>query len=99
MFGVDMTRPGAQDYYNSVFELFAAWRVDFVKVDDIARPYHKPEIEAIRRAIDRSGRPIVLSLSPGETPLTESEHVSAHANMWRVQRRFLGQMGLTARTI
>jgi hypothetical protein len=88
MFGVDMTRPGAQDYYNSVFDLFAAWGVDFVKVDDIARPYHKPEIEAIRRAIDHTGRPMVLSLSPGETPLAEGEHVSAHANMWRVSDDF-----------
>jgi hypothetical protein len=88
MFGVDMTKPGAQDYYNSVFEMFAAWGVDFVKVDDIARPYHKAEIEAIRRAIDRTGRPMVLSLSPGETPLAQGEHVSAQANMWRVSDDF-----------
>jgi alpha-galactosidase len=88
MFGVDMSRPGAQDYYNSVFDLFADWGVDFVKVDDIARPYHKPEIEAIRQAIDHTGRPMVLSLSPGETSLAEGEHVSAHANMWRVSDDF-----------
>lgn len=88
MFGVDMTRPGAQDYYNSVFALLAAWGVDFVKVDDIARPYHRAEIEAIRRAIDRTGRPIVLSLSPGETPLAQGEHVSTNANMWRVSDDF-----------
>ena len=88
MFGVNMTRPGAQDYYNSVFELFAAWGVDFVKVDDISRPYHKAEIEAIRQAIDRTGQPLVLSLSPGETILAEGEHVSAHANMWRVSDDF-----------
>ena len=35
MYGVDMTKPGAQEYYDSVFALFAAWGVDFVKVDDI----------------------------------------------------------------
>ncbi len=94
MFGVDTTRPGAQEYYNSVFELFAAWGVDFVKVDDIARPYHKSEIEAIRRAIDHTARPMVLSLSPGETPLSEGEHVSAQANMWRISDDFWDQWKL-----
>ena len=88
MYGVDMTRPGAQEYYDSVFDLFASWDVDFVKVDDISRPYHKAEIEGIRKAIDQSGRPMVLSLSPGETPLAEGEHVSEHANMWRISDDF-----------
>ena len=90
MYGVDMARPGAQAYYDSVFELIASWGVDFVKVDDISRPYHEheAEIEAIRRAIDRSGRPIVLSLSPGETALAAAEHVKRHANMWRISDDF-----------
>lgn len=88
MYGVDMTRPGAQEYYNSVFALFGEWGVDFVKVDDVSRPYHRAEIEAIRQAIDRSRRPMVLSLSPGETPLEAGEHVSRHANMWRISDDF-----------
>lgn len=58
--------------------------MDFVKIDDITRPYHKAEIELIRRAIDQCGRPIVLSLSPGETPIQDAEHVAEHANMWRM---------------
>lgn len=90
MFGVDMEKPGAQAYYDSVFELIASWGVDFVKVDDISRPYHEHEreIEAIRRAIDRTGRPIVLSLSPGETALTAADHVKRRANMWRISDDF-----------
>ncbi|MEM7807152.1 MAG: glycoside hydrolase family 27 protein, partial [Planctomycetota bacterium] len=36
--GVDMRRPGAQAYYDSVFRLLAEWGVDYVKVDDIV-PY------------------------------------------------------------
>jgi hypothetical protein len=88
MYGVDMNKPGAQEYYNSVFELFASWGVDYVKVDDIARPYHDREIEAIRTAIDRTGRPIVLSLSPGETRLSAADHVKAHANLWRISDDF-----------
>ncbi len=90
MYGVDMRKPGAQAYYDSVFALLASWGVDFVKVDDISRPYHdnEAEIEAIRRAIDESGRPMVLSLSPGETALDAAEHVKRHANMWRISDDF-----------
>ena len=84
MYTVDASKPGAQEYYNSLFALYASWGVDFVKVDDISSPYHKDEIEMIRKAIDRCGRPIVLSLSPGPTPLEEAAHVSTHANMWRI---------------
>ncbi len=90
MYGVDMTKPGAQAYYNSVFNLIASWGVDYVKVDDIARPYHEneKEIEAIRTAIDQTRRPIVLSLSPGETALSAAEHVREHANLWRISDDF-----------
>lgn len=89
MYGVNMTKPGAQEYYNSVFKLFAEWDVDFVKVDDLSAPnYHAPEVEAIRKAIDQSGRPMVLSTSPGETPLASAEHVATHANMWRMSNDF-----------
>ena len=83
MYTVVAGRPGAQEYYDSLFKLYASWGLDFVKVDDLSEPYHKPEVEMIRRAIDRSGRKIVFSTSPGETPLAEAPHVAAHANMWR----------------
>jgi alpha-galactosidase len=77
-------KPGAQEYYNSLFELYASWNVDFVKIDDLSRPYHQDEIEMIRKAIDRCGRAIVLSTSPGETPIEKADHVRTHANMWRM---------------
>jgi hypothetical protein len=77
-------KPGAQEYYNSIFDLYADWGVDFVKVDDLSRPYHKKEIELIRNAIDQCGRPIVLSTSPGETPIDAANHIREHANMWRM---------------
>lgn len=90
MFGVDMSKPGAQEYYNSVYDLIASWGVDFVKVDDLSRPYelNRAEVEAIRKAIDQTGRPIVFSTSPGETPVAEGRHVEAHANMWRISDDF-----------
>ena len=83
MYTVVAGRPGAQAYYDSLFKLYASWGLDFVKVDDLSSPYHAPEVEMIRRAIDKSGRKIVLSTSPGETPISEVRHVQAHANMWR----------------
>ena len=73
-----------QLYYNSIFDLYAEWGVDYVKIDDISRPVHKAEIAMIRKAIDQCGRPIVLSLSPGKTDINHAEFVANHANMWRM---------------
>jgi hypothetical protein len=88
MYGVDMTKPGAQEYYNTRIQQYADWGVDFIKVDDLSRPYHGPEIAAIRKAIDLTGRPIVFSTSPGDTPLEQSADISIHANMWRISGDF-----------
>jgi alpha-galactosidase len=83
MYTVVAGREGAQEYYNSLFKLYAAWGIDFVKVDDLSRPYHTAEVEMIRNAIDLCGRKIVLSTSPGETPIASAKDVQQHANMWR----------------
>ncbi len=88
MCGVDMSRCGAQEYYDSIISMYAEWGVDFIKVDDISRPYHKAEIEAISKAIEKTGRDIVLSLSPGEAPVPEAEHLIKNANMWRMTDDF-----------
>ncbi len=88
MFGVDLSKPGAQEYYDSIMALVASWEVDFVKIDDLSRPYHLPEIEAIRKAIDKTGRPIILSTSPGETPVGQGAHVMQQANQWRISDDF-----------
>ena len=77
-------KPGAQEYYDSLFELYAQWGIDFIKIDDLSRPYHEAEINLIRKAIDKCGRKIVLSTSPGETPISAAAHVGSHANMWRM---------------
>ncbi|MCW3806950.1 NPCBM/NEW2 domain-containing protein [Plebeiibacterium marinum] len=77
------SKEGAQEYYNSILDLYASWGVDYIKVDDLSRPYHTDEIEMLRKAIDQTGRPIVLSMSPGATPIDQHEHATNHANMWR----------------
>lgn len=96
MYGVDPCKDGAQAYYDSLFSLYASWGVDFVKVDDIAVtefrpdcPYSaKEEIELIRRAMNRCGRPMVLSLSPGPARLENAAHLMQNANMWRMTGDF-----------
>jgi hypothetical protein len=90
MYGVDMSKPGAQAYYDSIIRLYASWGVDFLKADDMSRPYfgNAPEIAALRSAIDRCGRPMILSLSPGETPVAAAGDVVQRANMWRISDDF-----------
>jgi hypothetical protein len=73
MYGTEPEHPGTQDYYDSLFRLYAKWGVDFVKIDDLAasRLYgpHIGELKVIRTALGRCGRPMVLSLSPGPASL------------------------------
>ena len=97
MYGVDATKSEGQAYYTSIIQMYASWGVDYIKVDDISRPYNdvqKAEIEAIRKAIDQSGRSILLSLSPGATPIAAGEHVMNNANLWRITDDFWDRWGL-----
>jgi len=83
--GLNHDHPGAQAYYDAQVAQFAAWGVDFVKADDMLAPYHDREIAAYARAIERSGRDIVLSLSPGTHLSTHHvEHLRANAQLWRI---------------
>ena len=102
MYGVDAEKPGAAEYYESIFRLYASWGVDFVKVDDICcvkatplDPYSaKGEIECIRRAIDQCGRRMVLSLSPGPADVQHAWHMAQNANLWRITDDFLDDWAL-----
>ena len=87
MFGVNSNAAG-QAWYDSCARLWVGWGVDYIKVDDLSEPYHLAEVEMIRRAIDRCGRSIVFSTSPGETPFADATHISTHANLWRVSGDF-----------
>lgn len=96
MYGINHRAKGAQEYYNSIFELYASWGVDFIKVDDICvtefSPWNyysgKEEIEMIRKAIDNCKRDMVLSLSPGPARLEDAYHLTKYANMWRLTGDF-----------
>jgi hypothetical protein len=77
--------PAGQAYYDSMMSLYAKWGLDFLKVDCIAdHPYKADEIRMIASAIGKSGRGIVLSLSPGPTNLTHAAEVAKYSQMWRI---------------
>ena len=75
MYGVDMSKPGAQTYYDSLLALVAGWGVDFIKADDMSylasyqravpdsAEYAAGEIAALHKAIRSSGRSIVRASS------------------------------------
>lgn len=93
MYGVDVNSTAGQQYYDSVLALYASWGVDLIKVDDIAdsklyHDAHRAEITAIRKAIDKTGRPMVLSLSPGPAALKNGTFFQRKANMWRLTDDF-----------
>ena len=82
-----------QAWYDSIISQYAGWGVDLLKVDCIANnPYKIDEIRMIRRAIDKvaakTGRPMVLSLSPGPTAPAHAYEVQQLANMWRISNDF-----------
>lgn len=102
MYGVDHRKKDAQCYYDSIFQLYADWGVDYVKCDDICNtniypnnPYSaKDEIEMLHEAIMKTGRPIVLSLSPGPALIEKAWHYEKYANMWRITDDFWDNWGL-----
>jgi alpha-galactosidase len=74
-----------QAYYDSMLRKYASWGLDFIKVDCISdHPYRPTEIAQIALAIKKTGRPIVLSLSPGPTQLEHAAEIAEHAQMWRI---------------
>ena len=87
MYGLVPGEKGSQEYYDSIFTLYAEWGVDFIKCDDICRmdaASAREEIEMLYRAIQNCGRPMVLSLSPGPALIEEAGHYKSFANMWRI---------------
>jgi alpha-galactosidase len=68
---IDYTKPGAQEYINSLINLYASWGVDFIKLDAVTPGSYNdnlninniPDVQAMSKAIAQSGRPIWFTLS------------------------------------
>jgi hypothetical protein len=83
-YGVNMDKPGAQEFYDSWVQQLADWGVDFIKADDITG--FPREIEAVVKAIEKCGRDIVLSLSPGGQTVRERMDAYLLTNMLRTTK-------------
>lgn len=106
---LNFAEKGAQEYYNSIFELYASWGVDYIKADDLnawhevnnsdgsptgtGSPYRIDDIEGIHSAIKECGRKMVLSISPGGPETTIINHLRKHANLWRISADFWDEWG------
>ena len=90
MYGVDPKKPGAKEYYDSIFKLYASWGVDFIKCDDICRelPHEEEELVLLSECLHSCGRDMVLSLSPGPALLEKAELYKQVSNMWRITDDF-----------
>lgn len=90
MYGVDPSKEGSRAYYDSLFELYASWGVDFIKCDDICRelPHEEAELVMMSEALRSCGRDMVFSLSPGPALLEKAELYKQTANMWRITDDF-----------
>jgi hypothetical protein len=92
MYGIDTEKPGGQDYYDSIARLYADWGVDFIKADDMfasgEHVDHSTEIAALSTALRKTGRPIVLSLSPGTHDAEKAAFIGKYAQMWRISDDF-----------
>lgn len=83
-YGVDMSKPGSQEYYNSLINLMAEWKIDFIKADDLIG--YPDEILGFADAIENCDRDIVFSLSPGGDEELISLPYYRRANMLRISK-------------
>lgn len=83
-YGVDMSKSGAQAYYDSYIMQLVSWGVDFIKADDIAG--YPREIDAVINAIHKTNKNVVLSLSPGGDSKPEYFDTYKKADMLRVTK-------------
>ena len=90
MYGVDPSKEGARAYYDSIFELYAGWGVDFIKCDDICRelPHEESELVMLSESLKNCGREMILSLSPGPALIEKAELYKQVSNMWRITDDF-----------
>jgi alpha-galactosidase len=66
---IDFTKPGSQDYINSIVDLFASWGVDFIRLDAVSPGSNsldidnQPDVAAWGKAVAQNSHPIWLTIS------------------------------------
>jgi hypothetical protein len=85
---VDLTHPAGQAYYDSIYQQYADWGVDFIKNDCVFGNQFVPDqIKAQSKSILKTKRPIVYSLSPGagvQDHMEKPHNISGVVNMYRI---------------
>ena len=81
---VDVTKKGGKEYFDSIYDMFAGWGVDFIKNDCVFGNYVPDEIKAASASIVKTGREMVYSLSPGTSDLDKAKEIAPYANMYRL---------------
>lgn len=89
-----MSKPGAQEFYNSKIDLAAQMGVEFIKYDDMIPwsqnqyPQYIEEFNAVVKAIDKAelkyGKRIVLSISPGDGFQSQYSSAYSKADLLRI---------------
>ncbi|MCU0322011.1 MAG: glycoside hydrolase family 27 protein [Chitinophagaceae bacterium] len=91
MWGVNMNKTGAQEWYNSILKQYESWGVDYIKLDDTdlneRYTYRKEEVSAFHKAITTLTKPITLSLSLN-MKYENREHAAENSELWRVSHDF-----------
>jgi hypothetical protein len=103
MWGVNGGTAAGQAWYDALFAEYAQWGIDFIKIDDMlnnsTKIYHQAEADAIRAAVNKTGRAIVVSFSPGpDDPSwlpSSVSNLNADADMWRVVDDFWDYNAIT----
>jgi hypothetical protein len=103
MWGVNGGTAAGQAWYDALFAEYAQWGIDFIKIDDMlnnsTKIYHQAEADAIRAAVNKTGRAIVISFSPGpDDPSwlpSSVSNLNADADMWRVVDDFWDYNAIT----
>ena len=81
MVRIDFSKPGAQQYINSWVDMFAAWGVDYIKLDGTQNS-NAADVKAWSNAIRQSGRPMALDVTPGKFTQAIASTLKKYANQW-----------------
>lgn len=80
----------AQAYYDSLFEMWEEWGIDFIKIDDLVSPiddYHKNDVYGYSKARENTKSDIIISASPGNNIGADQEEwvmeILDHVDMFR----------------
>ena len=90
IYKIEVTKPAARAYIESVIRQFARWKVDFIKLDFVGpgggnRPAdNREELRLWHQAILHSGYPIWLELS-NWLSIDQARWWRANANGWRIE--------------